>query len=67
MTDDNGPAVEIDEAIQNTGKWLRMHADMEHEAENGVCIEYRDGRWLVGGVVLVDTIDSALELLMEAA
>jgi hypothetical protein len=54
---------EIEEGIQGTGKFLRMHADMEHDAENGVCIEsLRDGRWLVGGVVIVDSIDNALEL-----
>ncbi len=58
---------DIEEGLQNTGKWLRMHADMEHDAENGVCIEWCRGYWLVGGVVMVETLDSALDLMREAA
>lgn len=53
---------DIEEGIHDTGTWLRMHADMEHDAENGVCIEYCKGKWIVGGIVIVDSIENALEL-----
>jgi hypothetical protein len=50
-----------------TAEWVKESAEIEHDAENGTCIEYKDGRWIVGGVVAVDSIDSALDLLLEAA
>ena len=49
-----------------TGEWLIMSADLEHVA-SGVCIEYRDGLITVDGVVKVDSIQNATELLAELA
>lgn len=50
-----------------TAEWLIESATLEHVA-SGVCIEYRDGRITVDGVVTVtDGIHSAVELLSEAA
>jgi hypothetical protein len=57
----------VGNTFDDTGKWLREVNDIEHDAENGVCIEYKDGRWIVGGVVSVDSIQSALDLMLEAA
>ena len=51
----------------NTGEFLRLMADMGHEYDHGVTIEHRDGRWIVGGVAVVDTIENALELALGAA
>jgi hypothetical protein len=51
----------------DTGKWLREVNDIEHDAENGVCIEFKDGRWIVGGVVVVETFCRALELAIGEA
>lgn len=45
-----------------TGEYLKLSADMEHDAENGVCIEFKNGLWIVGGVVAVESIERALEL-----
>jgi hypothetical protein len=53
----------VSNTFDDTGKWLTAVADMEHDAENGVCIEFRDGHWIVGGVVVVDSIENALELI----
>lgn len=52
----------VSNTYDDTGAWLRAHADIEHDAENGVSIEYRDGRWIVAGVVAVDSIERALEI-----
>jgi hypothetical protein len=40
--------------------FVKESADMEHD--EGICIEYRDGLWIVGGCVIVDSIQNALEL-----
>jgi hypothetical protein len=52
----------ISNTYDDAGKWLREINDIEHDAENGVCIEWCRGYWLVGGVVMVETLDNALEL-----
>jgi hypothetical protein len=52
----------VSNTYDDTGKWLREINDIEHDAENGVCIEWCRGYWLVGGVVMVETLDNALEL-----
>lgn len=57
----------VSNTYDDTGAWLKAHADIEHDAENGVSIQYHNGQWIVGGVVIVDTIDSALELALDAA
>lgn len=50
-----------------TTEWILESATLEHVA-SGVCIEYRDGRITVDGVVTVtDGIHSATELLSEVA
>jgi hypothetical protein len=56
-----------DDITNNTGKFLRLMADIEHEYDQGVTIEHKDGRWVVGGVAVVDSIESALELALGAA
>jgi hypothetical protein len=47
-------------------EWLVMSANLEHVA-SGVCIEYRDGLITVDGVVRVDSLQNATELLSEVA
>lgn len=49
-----------------TTEWLLMSADLRHEA-SGVSLEFRNGRWIVDGVVQVDSIVNATELLSEVA
>lgn len=49
-----------------TGEWLVMSANLEHMA-SGICIEYRNGWIAVDGVVRVDSIQNATELLSEVA
>lgn len=50
-----------------TAEWILESATLEHVA-SGVCIEYRNGRITVDGVVTVtDGIHSAAELLSEVA
>lgn len=50
----------------STGEWLIESATLEHVA-SGVCIEFRDGWISVDGVVKVDSIQNATELLAEVA
>lgn len=50
----------------STGEWLRLMADMEHE-ELPIDIEQRSDGWVVGGVLVVDTLERAIELTKEAA
>lgn len=49
-----------------TDDWLIESATLEHVA-SGVCIEYRNGWISVDGVVKVDSIHNATELLAEVA
>ena len=46
--------------------WLIESATLEHVA-SGVCIEYRNGWISVDGVVKVDSLQNATELLAEVA
>lgn len=50
--------------ITNTDKdFLKQCADEEHAADDAITIERRaDGRYVVGGVAVVDTFESAKEL-----
>jgi len=57
----------VNDITNNTGEFLRLMADIEHEYDHGVTIEHRDGKWIVGGVVAVDNFDTALELAMGEA
>ena len=50
----------------STGEWLIDAASLVHVA-SGVCIEYRDGLITVDGVVKVDSLQNATELLAEVA
>lgn len=45
---------------------LLLSAELEHEA-SGASIEYRGGRWIVHGMVQVDSFQMAAELLTEEA
>jgi hypothetical protein len=49
-----------------TPEWILLSAELEHEA-SGATLELRNGRWIVDGVVQVDSVTSAVELLSEAA
>lgn len=49
-----------------TGEYLLLSAQLEH-CDSDVSLEFKDGRWIVDGVVAVDTIKNAAELLTEAA
>lgn len=49
-----------------TPEWLLLSAELEHEA-SGASIEYRGGRWIVHGMVQVDSFQMAAELLTEEA
>jgi hypothetical protein len=49
-----------------TAEWLIESANLEHVA-SGVCIEYRNGRVIVDGVVSVDSLPNAAELLTGEA
>lgn len=49
-----------------TDDWIVLSANLEHVA-SGVCIEYRNGWIAVDGVVKVDSIQNATELLNEVA
>lgn len=50
-----------------TAEWLIDSANLVHEA-SGVCLEWRNGRFTIDGVVTVtDGIHSATELLSEVA
>lgn len=57
----------MNDITNNTGEFLRLMADMEHDYDHGVTIEHKDGRWIVGGVASVESFDSALELALGAA
>jgi hypothetical protein len=52
----------VNDITNQTGEFLLEMARIEHNEDNGVTIEHRDGQWIVAGVVIVDSIDSALEL-----
>lgn len=49
-----------------TAEWLIESANLEHVA-SGICIEYRNGWIAVDGVVRVDSLQNATELLSEVA
>jgi hypothetical protein len=49
-----------------TPEWILLSAELEHEA-SGATLELRNGRWIVDGVVQVDSVTNAVELLSEAA
>jgi hypothetical protein len=49
-----------------TPEWILLSAELEHEA-SGATLERRSGRWIVDGVVEVDTFTNAVDLLSEAA
>lgn len=49
-----------------TPAWVLESAKLEHVA-SGVCIEYRNGRVTIDGVVSVDSLPSATELLQDEA
>ena len=44
-----------------TGEYLLLSADLEH-CETDVSLQLRDGRWIVNGVVAVDSWRNANEL-----
>lgn len=49
-----------------TAEWLLLSAELEH-CPTGVSLERRNGQWIVDGVVVVNSIQNATELLTEAA
>lgn len=49
-----------------TGEWLLLSAELEH-CESGVCLERRNGRWILDGVLQLDSFASALDLLRAEA
>ena len=51
----------------STGAFIKDMADIEHEYDHGITIEHKDGQWIVGGVAVVDTFGSALELALGEA
>lgn len=49
-----------------TVDWIIESAKLEHVA-SGICLEYRNGRVIVDGVVSVDSLQNATELLTGEA
>ncbi|HEX7113660.1 MAG TPA: hypothetical protein VF193_00875 [Steroidobacter sp.] len=47
-------------------EWLLLSAELEH-CDTDICLELRNGRWVIDGVVEVDHFQRALDLLRDCA
>lgn len=48
-----------------TAEYLLLSAELEHDS--GVTFEFKNGNWIVNGVVEIDHFQRALDLLRDAA